>query len=82
MTATPIPRTLTLTAYGDMEVSRLVEKPSGRIPIDTRAVAIERVGEIIQGLKRALNKKKKNLLGLSNNRRIRKTRFRSGRRSI
>ena len=59
MTATPIPRTLTLTAYGDMEVSRLVEKPSGRIPIDTRAVAIERVGEIIQGLKRALNKKKK-----------------------
>jgi ATP-dependent DNA helicase RecG len=38
MTATPIPRTLTLTAYGDMEVSRITGKPAGRKPIDTRLI--------------------------------------------
>jgi len=59
MTATPIPRTLTLTAYGDMEVSRLTEKPAGRIPIDTRTISIDRIEDIIQSLKSALNKNKK-----------------------
>jgi ATP-dependent DNA helicase RecG len=54
MTATPIPRTLTLTAYGDMEVSRLTEKPAGRLPIDTRTVAIDRLDEVVQGVTRAL----------------------------
>lgn len=54
MTATPIPRTLTLTAYGDMDVSRLTDKPPGRRPIDTRTFSLERIGEVIRGLKRRL----------------------------
>jgi ATP-dependent DNA helicase RecG len=55
MTATPIPRTLMLTAYGDMEVSRLTEKPAGRTPIDTRILPIERLGQVTEAVGRALN---------------------------
>ena len=54
MTATPIPRTLMLTAYGDMEGSRLTEKPPGRAPVDTRALPADRLSEVVDGLKRAL----------------------------
>jgi ATP-dependent DNA helicase RecG len=54
MTATPIPRTLCLTVYGDMEVSRLTEKPAGRKPVDTRVLAIERMPDIVDGVARAL----------------------------
>ncbi|MBI1206031.1 MAG: ATP-dependent DNA helicase RecG [Azospirillum sp.] len=54
MTATPIPRTLTLTAYGDMEVSRLTERPPGRKPVDTRTIALDRLDEVIGGVARKI----------------------------
>jgi len=56
MTATPIPRTLMLTSYGDMDVSRLTDKPAGRRPIETRTVPVERLEEVIGGIGRSLNK--------------------------
>lgn len=55
MTATPIPRTLTLAAYGEMDVSRLDEKPPGRQPIDTRVVSLARLEDVVNGLKRAVD---------------------------
>ena len=54
MSATPIPRTLTLTAYGDMDVSRLTEKPPGRAPVATAVMPVSRIGEVIGALERAL----------------------------
>ncbi len=54
MTATPIPRTLTLTIYGDMDVSRLTEKPAGRQPVDTRTVPMDRLDEVVAGIGRAM----------------------------
>jgi ATP-dependent DNA helicase RecG len=54
MSATPIPRTLTLTAYGDLDVSRLTEKPPGRRPVDTRVVPVDRLEEVIAALGRML----------------------------
>jgi ATP-dependent DNA helicase RecG len=54
MTATPIPRTLVMTAYGDLDVSRLTEKPPGRQPIDTRVIANDRLMDVVDGVARRM----------------------------
>jgi ATP-dependent DNA helicase RecG len=53
MTATPIPRTLALTAYGDMDVSRLTGRPPGRKPVETRLLDDARLDEVVEHLRRA-----------------------------
>jgi len=58
LSATPIPRTLVLTYFGDMDVSELREKPAGRQPIDTRAVASSRINEVMEAVGRALDRGK------------------------
>ena len=55
LSATPIPRTLVLTYFGDMDISELREKPAGRQPIDTRAVPVSRLEEVTEGVGRALS---------------------------
>ncbi len=55
LTATPIPRTLVLTFFGDMDVSELREKPAGRKPIDTRIIPMTRIAEVEEAAGRALN---------------------------
>ena len=59
MSATPIPRTLMMTAYGDLDVSRLTEKPPGRHPVDTRTVALERIEDVVAAVGRALAREAK-----------------------
>ena len=54
LSATPIPRTLVLTYFGDMDVSELREKPAGRQPIDTRTVPNSRLDEVVDAVGRAL----------------------------
>jgi ATP-dependent DNA helicase RecG len=55
MTATPIPRTLTLTHYGEMDVSRIDEMPPGRQPIETRVLSTERMADVVEGLARHIS---------------------------
>jgi ATP-dependent DNA helicase RecG len=55
MTATPIPRTLTLAQYGEMDVSRLDEMPPGRQPIETRVLSEDRLDEVVNALGRHLS---------------------------
>ena len=55
MTATPIPRTLVLTSYGDMEYSKIDRLPEGRKPVDTRVLPSSKLDEIIKGLARKIN---------------------------
>ena len=54
MTATPIPRSLTLAQYGEMDVSRLDELPPGRQAIDTRVVSQDRLDDMVAGVERHL----------------------------
>ena len=58
LSATPIPRTLVLTYFGDMDISELREKPAGRQPIDTRAVPDSRIDDVIDAVGRALSQGK------------------------
>ncbi|MGY3082198.1 ATP-dependent DNA helicase RecG [Bradyrhizobium sp. LM6.10] len=54
LSATPIPRTLVLTYFGDMDISELREKPAGRRPIETRTVSMSRIEEVTDSIGRAL----------------------------
>ncbi|HET7316164.1 MAG TPA: ATP-dependent DNA helicase RecG [Sphingomicrobium sp.] len=56
MTATPIPRTLTLTQYGEMDVSKIDEMPPGRTPVETRVISDEKLPDVIAGLGRHIDK--------------------------
>ncbi len=82
MTATPIPRTLVLTYYGDMDVSRLTEKPAGRRPIETRAIPLTRLEEVVERVRAARRRRRQGLLGLPAGRGVGSARRRRRRGSL
>lgn len=55
MTATPIPRTLILTSYGDMEYSKIDKVPEGRKPTDTRVMPLSKINDVVAALKRKVD---------------------------
>lgn len=55
MTATPIPRTLVLTQYGDMEYSKIDELPAGRKPVTTTVMPLNKIHAVVEALQRKLN---------------------------
>ena len=59
MTATPIPRTLVLSAFGDMDISKLTEKPTGRRPIATTGMPLSRLDELVERVGQALSQRQK-----------------------
>ena len=82
LTATPIPRTLVLTYFGDMEISELREKPAGRQPIDTRTIALDRLDEVVGGGRPRARRRPARLLGLPAGRGIRDERSRRRRGAL
>ena len=63
MTATPIPRTLALTAYGDMDVSRITGRPPGRKPVETRVMSADRLDELIAHLRTGAGSRRRAPIG-------------------
>ena len=82
MTATPIPRSLALTHYGDMDLSVLDEKPPGRTPVTTALISTERLAEVVGRLRSAVAEGRQCLLGLPVGRRERGQRHDRRRRAV